>query len=188
MTVTTVSSTSFSSVSAKRHAIVIGGSMTGLLASRILADHFQRVTVIERDTYPLDPTPRSGVPQARFLHVLLQRGQLILEALFPGLTDELVAYGAPLLNDSTDIAFFSQYGTAKKAESSVYTISPTRGLLDWSIRQRLLQTSNIQFLDGCQVMALLSTPDNKGIGGVQIQTKEGTKALVIKKGKKDKKV
>lgn len=160
------------------HAIVIGGSITGLLASHILANHFQQVTIIERDTYPLDPKPRSGVPQSRFLHVLLQRGQLILEELFPGLIDELVSYGAPLLNDAQDICFFSQYGTAKKEASPIRTISPTRGLLDWSIRQRLLQRSNIQFLDGCQVTSLVSTPDQTGIGGVHLQTADGDQTMM----------
>ncbi|HAC47474.1 MAG TPA: hypothetical protein DCF65_15610, partial [Chloroflexi bacterium] len=29
-----------------RHAIVIGGSMAGLLAARVLADHFDRVTIV----------------------------------------------------------------------------------------------------------------------------------------------
>jgi 2-polyprenyl-6-methoxyphenol hydroxylase-like FAD-dependent oxidoreductase len=31
------------------NAIVIGGSMAGLLAARVLADYFETVTVIERD-------------------------------------------------------------------------------------------------------------------------------------------
>jgi phytoene dehydrogenase-like protein len=29
------------------HAVVIGGSMAGLLAARVLADHFDRVTILE---------------------------------------------------------------------------------------------------------------------------------------------
>lgn len=31
------------------HALVIGGSMAGLLAARVLANHFDRVTIVERD-------------------------------------------------------------------------------------------------------------------------------------------
>ncbi|WP_211175858.1 hypothetical protein [Brasilonema sp. UFV-L1] len=31
------------------HAVVIGGSMAGLLAARILVEHFEHVTVVERD-------------------------------------------------------------------------------------------------------------------------------------------
>jgi integrase len=37
------------------HAVVIGGSVAGLLAARVLADHFARVTVIERDRLLAQP-------------------------------------------------------------------------------------------------------------------------------------
>ena len=46
-----------------RHAVVVGGSMAGLLATRILADYFEHVTLIERDTLARAPEPRKGVPQ-----------------------------------------------------------------------------------------------------------------------------
>lgn len=54
------------------HAIVIGGSIAGLVAARVLADHFARVTVIERDRFPEKPEFRKGVPQSRHLHALLE--------------------------------------------------------------------------------------------------------------------
>ena len=55
------------------HALVIGGSLAGLLAARVLSDHFERVTIVERDHYPDQAEFRSGVPQARHLHVLLAK-------------------------------------------------------------------------------------------------------------------
>jgi glycine/D-amino acid oxidase-like deaminating enzyme len=67
------------------HAIVIGGSMVGLLAARVLADHFDHVTIVERDRLPEGPAPRKGLPQARHIHQILVQGKLILEQLFPGL-------------------------------------------------------------------------------------------------------
>ena len=76
---------------AGRHAVVVGGSMAGMLAARVLTDHFERVTVLERDLLPDAPAPRKGLPQARHLHILLMRGQLAFEHLFPGLIEELVA-------------------------------------------------------------------------------------------------
>ena len=33
---------------ALRHAVVIGGGIAGLLAARVLSDHFERVTLLER--------------------------------------------------------------------------------------------------------------------------------------------
>ena len=35
----------------EKHAVVLGGSLAGLLAARVLADHFGHVTLIERDVY-----------------------------------------------------------------------------------------------------------------------------------------
>lgn len=81
-------------IKAKReHAIVIGGGIAGLLATRILADHFAQVTLIERDRYPRDPAFRPGVPQGRQVHTLLLRGQRELEGLFPGLGQRLLLSG-----------------------------------------------------------------------------------------------
>ncbi len=154
-----------------QHAIVIGGSITGLLAGRVLADHFQQVTIIERDIYPTEPAPRKGVPQSSFLHVLLQRGQTILEELFPGLANDLILRGAPILRDSRDVEFYSRYGTAKKKEINIIeTLSPSRSLLDWAIRRRLVEYPNITFLENSRVTGLVAHPNQSGVAGVTLQT------------------
>src|SRR5690349_12539035 len=77
-----------------QHAVVIGGSMGGLLAARALADHYDRVTVLERDALPVGPDPRKGTPQARHIHVLLTAGRRVLERMYPGLIQDLIAAGA----------------------------------------------------------------------------------------------
>jgi 2-polyprenyl-6-methoxyphenol hydroxylase-like FAD-dependent oxidoreductase len=48
-----------------RQAVVVGAGMAGLPAARALADYFERVVVLERDTLPLDAAQRTGTPQAR---------------------------------------------------------------------------------------------------------------------------
>ena len=68
------------------HAIVMGAGVAGLLAARVLARHFARVTVLERDSLPATPRPRDGVPQGRHIHVLLPGGVAAIERLFPGAT------------------------------------------------------------------------------------------------------
>jgi choline dehydrogenase-like flavoprotein len=62
-------------------AIVVGASMAGLWTARVLADHFRQVTVLERDRLPDGAAPRPGVPQGRHVHVLLQRGTIIMGTL-----------------------------------------------------------------------------------------------------------
>ena len=80
------------------HALVLGGSLAGLLAARVLAEHFERVTVVERDALPSDTSVRKGVPQASHVHALMRRGQQVLESLFPGLIGEMLeGVNVPLL-------------------------------------------------------------------------------------------
>ena len=66
-------------------AVVLGASMAGLCAARVLADRFDRVVVLERDTLPDGPQPRRLVPQGRHPHLLLVAGARLLETWFPGL-------------------------------------------------------------------------------------------------------
>src|SRR5579862_4637059 len=89
-------------------AIVIGAGMAGLLAARVLADRVANVTIIERDELPEGAASRKGVPQGRHAHALLTSGRRVLEDLFPGLVDELLAGGAMLLRPEEARAW--QYG------------------------------------------------------------------------------
>src|SRR5215470_10937071 len=77
-----------------RHALVIGGSLAGLFAARVLADFFESVTIVDRDSFPPTPEHRTGVPQSFHAHGLLPTAFPILEQLFPGIIDELREDGA----------------------------------------------------------------------------------------------
>ena len=82
----------------RHHAVVIGGSMTGLLAARVLSDHFEQVTIIERDRLTRDAEPRKGIPQGRHVHGLLARGAAIMGEYFPDLFLTLAQDGAILVS------------------------------------------------------------------------------------------
>jgi 2-polyprenyl-6-methoxyphenol hydroxylase-like FAD-dependent oxidoreductase len=85
--------------------VVLGASLAGLLAARVLADAYGRVTVVERDPLPETAEHRKGVPQGRHAHLLLPRGAQILDELFPGLLDDLAAGGAPVIRDLGELRF-----------------------------------------------------------------------------------
>ena len=87
------------------HAAVLGASMAGLLAARVLADAYRRVTIVERDPLPESALDRKGVPQGRHAHGLLPSGAQILDELFPGLLDDLVVDGVPVLRDPGEFLF-----------------------------------------------------------------------------------
>src|SRR5260370_1853735 len=85
--------------------MVLGASMGGLLAARVLADAYQRVTVVDRDLLLERGADRQGVPQGRHAHALLARGAQILDELFPGLLADLAAAGAPVLSSPREVWF-----------------------------------------------------------------------------------
>ena len=103
----------------RRHAVVLGGSITGLLAARVLLDQFDQVTLLERDQFPAQPAPRAGVPQGRHVHGLLLQGQQILEQLFPGLIEDLTQAGAISLDWIADWKFFSLEGWLEQHDSGL---------------------------------------------------------------------
>ena len=117
--------------------MVLGGSLAGLLAARVLSDHFDHVTLIERDVYPETAETRKGIPQANHVHGLLLRGRQILEELFPGLQDEMIAAGAPLVDMANEIAWFTRAGWGIRFPSDLKVLAFTRPLLDLHVRRRL---------------------------------------------------
>src|SRR4051812_41656375 len=86
-----------------KQALVVGAGIGGLTAAGALADHFDRVLILERDTLPSEPTYRAGTPQARHVHALLLSGQRALSELFPGFEQDLAGAGAVPLRVGLDV-------------------------------------------------------------------------------------
>ncbi|MEV5711725.1 hypothetical protein [Actinoallomurus sp. NPDC052274] len=152
----------------REHAIVVGGSMAGLLAARVLTAHFERVTLVERDPFPAEPVFRPGVPQSPHLHVLWTRGREIVEALFPGLEDTLRAAGAEEVRVPADVLWLTSAGWRERFDvTRLLTFS--RPLLDWAVRNRLTGPPDgarkpIDVLDGHRVTGLV--PHGRDVAGV----------------------
>ena len=121
-------------VSRRRHAVVVGGSLAGMLAARVLADHFDAVTLLERDRFPETPTARKGLPQGRHAHAMLERGRRIMERLLPGLTGDLVRAGAALLDYTRDVAWMTPFGWYVRFPGDLRQLACTRDLIDWAVR------------------------------------------------------
>lgn len=149
-----------------RHAVVLGGSLAGLMAARVLADHFERVTLIERDAYSDTADIRKGIPQANHVHGLLLRGRQVLEELFPGLQDEMIASGVPLLDMANDIAWFTRAGWGVRFPSELKVLAFTRPVLDLHVRRRLAQNPKIEIADQMEMLGLLGDPIENRVSGV----------------------
>lgn len=150
------------------HAIVIGGSMAGLLTARVLSDHFSRVTIIERDTLPDGEAHRAGVPQARHLHGLLVKGQQIMDVLFPGFTDDMNARGCPQGTWAYDTAFRVLGGWTPRFDSGIRSNASGRVTLEHLVRTRIRRIPNIAFMPNHQVEALVSDDGGRTVAGVRL--------------------
>ncbi|OBF30277.1 oxidoreductase [Mycobacterium sp. ACS1612] len=130
-----------------KHAVVIGASLAGLCAARVLSDCYERVTVYERDELPDAPAHRSAVPQDRHVHLLMARGAQEFESHFPGLLADMVADGVPILENRPDCIHFGAaghvLGTHHRLQSEFTAYVPSRKHLEWQIRRRVKAIDNV---------------------------------------------
>jgi 2-polyprenyl-6-methoxyphenol hydroxylase-like FAD-dependent oxidoreductase len=151
-------------------AIVIGGSMAGLLAARVLADYFQTVTVIERDERSERPEHRRGVPQGRHAHGLLLRGQDTITRLFSGIREELLAAGATQVNMGRDVKWFHFDVWKCRYHSALDFISASRPLIEWTVAERVRRLPNVQMLHGWAVENIVY--DGQRVSGVRMHRRD----------------
>lgn len=160
------------------HAVVLGASVAGLLAARLLAESYQEVTLVDRDVLTGAAGPRRTVPQGRHIHGLLARGQQVLEELFPGLTAELGALGVPVCDFGTGLSWYFSGRMIQKAETGLICVSAERPLLEERVRERIRLLPNVRMLDQCDIVGLVASPDAAAITGVRVQPAGGDEAVL----------
>ncbi|MGW4128214.1 FAD-dependent oxidoreductase [Amycolatopsis japonica] len=152
------------------HAVVVGGGIAGLLTARALANHFTRVTLLERDRFPETPRPRAGTPQSRHLHVLWKRGLLAAEQLLPGLSAELREAGAQVMRFPAEMAWLRATGWRGRFDVTEL-ITAGRGVLDWTVRKRVEGTAAVTVLTSREAVGLLPDESGKQVVGVRFRLK-----------------
>ncbi len=144
-------------------AIVIGGSIAGMLSARVLADYFAQVIIVERDDLAAAGMPRKGTPHAQHAHALLAGGFQAVEGLFPGMAQRLVTEGAVRGHGR----FFSGGGYHARLQGGPGGMFVSRPLLEAEIRARVQSIANVTIRDRSDVRALVSNPERTRVTGVQ---------------------
>lgn len=161
------------------HAVVVGGSVAGLLAARVLAERFAAVTLVERDALAdAGAGPRKGVPQGRHVHILLARGRLIAEDLLPGLGAELRAAGAVPVNAGRQLAWHQGGGWRVPHDSELELLSLTRPLLEARIAARVRALPNVAVRDRAEVRGWTSD-GRRRVTGVRLRGRSGRAGGVV---------
>ncbi len=158
------------------HAVVIGGSLAGLCAGRVLADFFDRVTIVERDAFPDAVADRAGVPHSRQYHYLMLRGRREFARLFDGLDAMLTERGAPVREPGVNVAVLTAAGWVKpRREFRLPGIQPTRALIESSVRELVRKLPRIEILERTEVTALTAGTAGGALRctGVEVRSRDG---------------
>lgn len=147
--------------------------MAGLLAARVLSDHFAEVEIVERDRLPDGPEFRNGVPQSRHAHVLLRAGLDVLDRLFPGFASELEGAGAVPLEPPRDMPWLNSAGWSGRFEAGLGFLSSSRELTESLVRDRLRGIPNIAFRTRAEVTGLTAEPGR--VTGLRIRARDGSR-------------
>lgn len=159
----------------RKHAVVIGGGIAGLLAARVLLNHFEEVTIIERDQYPVEPVSRPGVPQGRQVHSILLRGQEALEQLFPGIATKILTNGG-IERDYGNESHYFYRSLCPPVAPILHGWSCSRLLLEWQIRQELNAYSHgLRVIEGKEVVHLVFEERSNAVIGVQFRERNHAK-------------
>lgn len=159
----------------KGDAVVIGASMAGLLTARVLADRFERVTIVERDELPDGPASRKGVPQGRHAHVLLVSGERVIRELFPGLAEELVAGGAVVAH-WPEGRWWQNDGYRVPSGTDLDAMGLSRPYLEHGVRGRVLALPNVQVV-AASARGLAVAGDR--VTGVEVEDGDGDGRRVV---------
>ena len=147
-------------------AIVVGGSIAGMLAARVVAAHFDIVIVLERDVFPAAPQPRRATPQSHHVHMLLKGGENAVERLVPGFLDALLMQGSVTL-EGRDFAAASELGFAPRGDNGMLLHAQSRWLLEHCLRRRVLATTvNVELRTATTVRSLAYDRANNRVTGV----------------------
>lgn len=162
-------------------AIVIGGSIAGLLSARVLADYFQQVLILERDQLPKTPEARRGVPQSVQPHVLFTKGYRILGEFFPDVVEQLQSNGALSIDWAREFKHYNEghWGTEAIEPSEIVSVTCSRYLLEWTIRQELVKLPRILILEQSKVSGLLYDQARERVTGVQLHSTQLSADLVV---------
>jgi 2-polyprenyl-6-methoxyphenol hydroxylase-like FAD-dependent oxidoreductase len=153
-----------------KQAVVVGAGMAGLPAARALADYFEHVVVLERDTLPLDASHRLGTPQARHTHALLAGGQRALGDLFPGFEQDLARAGAVPLRVGLDLRLERPgYDPFPARDLDVVAYWMSRPLIELTVRQCVEQYANITIREHCRARGIVTSPDSAAVLAIRFE-------------------
>jgi 2-polyprenyl-6-methoxyphenol hydroxylase-like FAD-dependent oxidoreductase len=157
-----------------QRAVVVGAGMAGLPAARALADYFEEVVVLERDSLPLHVSHRGGTPQARHTHGLLRGGQNALGNLLPGFEADLARAGAVPLRVGLDLRLERPgFDPFPKRDLDLIAYAASRPLIEFTVRRHVEEQARITIREHCRAREVVASPNAVMVTGVRFENGDG---------------
>ncbi|GAA0839857.1 FAD-dependent monooxygenase [Bifidobacterium pullorum subsp. gallinarum] len=160
----------------KGKALILGGGIAGLFAANVLSTYYKEVFITDRDEFPEEPGHRAGTPQAYHPHRFLERGKIIVEQWFPGITEELLQLGAHS-RALKSVKLTNRYGTLEMLDEP--NAGCSRALLEWTIRHRVRNLPNITFLPKLAAQGLLHDKERNAVTGAVFRDKSKKESVPL---------
>ncbi|MFF4252086.1 NAD(P)/FAD-dependent oxidoreductase [Streptomyces sp. NPDC001663] len=154
-----------------QRAVVVGAGIAGLLAAAAVSRTVPEaeVLLLDKDELPDGPENRRGVPQGRHAHLLLAGGWSAMEVLFTqSLRERLfeagaheISMGNGMLALTPDAGWFRRYRW-----NGSRMITCTRALLDWVLREALMEQTTKVSIHQAAVEGLIG--DAQRVRGVRV--------------------
>ena len=155
------------------HAVVVGASIAGLFAGRVLADFFDRVTLLDKEPLDCGVEPRKAVPQGNHIHGILPPTYRVLKRFLPEVIDDLVAGGAHIYDGGQELNFFILGRWLKRGETGQTMIGSTRPFFEHHLRRNVEAVENIDIRPGRRFSHWLMDGSGKRITGLVYEDEGG---------------
>ncbi|MFT5500556.1 MAG: 2-polyprenyl-6-methoxyphenol hydroxylase-like FAD-dependent oxidoreductase [Woeseiaceae bacterium] len=158
-------------------AIVLGASIAGLLAGRILASFFDEVILLDKEELDDGIAARKAVPQGNHVHVILTPTYVALQRYFPGLVDNLVSQGATVRDAGSDARVMIYGQSLTNGYTGQAIIGSTRPFFENHLRQYVLAIDGVEIRSGHRFQKWLWSDSGRKITGIVARDAHGEQSL-----------
>jgi 2-polyprenyl-6-methoxyphenol hydroxylase-like FAD-dependent oxidoreductase len=154
---------------ASSRAVVLGGSIAGLFAARALSEAYDQVLIVDRDQLVGVSGARRGRPQGRHINAMHVRGRVVMEELFPGITDELIADECPSGDFAGACRWYFRGQPLRREDFGYIAVPATAPVMERHIRERTAALPNVSFVEQRDIVGLRLSAGGARVDGVRLQ-------------------